>query len=84
MNHKEVIQTISERSSKSEAICEMVIRSYEKYCERNLTQTSKKHMKAIVEYISNEELIDYLICQAVMESYFDLLEEQIKKKLSFM
>ncbi|MGL4695485.1 hypothetical protein [Enterococcus larvae] len=84
MNHTEVIQTIAERSSIDVLTCEQIIKGYEKYCESNITRTSRKHMKTIIGHISNETLIDSLTCQVVMENFFDLMKAQIKSKIPFM
>lgn len=84
MTHTEVIQTIAKRSNSDFLTCQKIIKGYEKYCESNITRTSRKHMKAIIGHISNETLIDSLTCQAVMENFFDLLNTQIKSKIPFM
>lgn len=84
MNHTEVVQAIAERSNSDFLTCQQIIKGYEKYCEGNITRTSRKHMKAIIGHLSNETLIDSLTCQAVMENFFDLMKEQIKSKMPFI
>ncbi|WP_086350561.1 hypothetical protein [Candidatus Enterococcus clewellii] len=84
MNHTEVIQTIAERSNTDFLTCQTIMKGYEKYCENNVTRTSRKHLKAIIGHISNETLIDSLTCQTVMENFFDLMKAQIKSKIPFM
>ncbi|MGL4695482.1 hypothetical protein [Enterococcus larvae] len=84
MNHTEVIQIIAERSHTNILTCDKIIKSYEKYCEGNLTRSSEKHLAAIVDYISSETLIDEHVCVTVMGHYFQLIKGEIKMKLPFI
>jgi len=84
MNHTKTIKAIAERSQVEAPTCEQVVKAYEKYGEQNITRTSRKHMAAIVEWISSETTIEPTTCEVVMNELFDLFAEETKKKIPFM
>ncbi|MDF9824881.1 nucleoid DNA-binding protein [Breznakia sp. PF5-3] len=84
MNHTEVIATIAEETSINESTCEVVVKAYEKYCEKNITSVSKKHIEAIVRYIVDTTDVKEIEARAVMNILFDLLGDQLRSKIPFM
>lgn len=67
-----------------EAVCEKIVKAYEKYGEYNITRVSRKHLPAIAEWISAETGIATDTCTLVMNELFDLLSEESKKKIPFV
>ncbi|WP_086350564.1 hypothetical protein [Candidatus Enterococcus clewellii] len=84
MNNTEVMQSLAERSHVNQSACQTIVKSYEEYCEKNITRFSRKYLKAIIDYISRETAVEPSICQRVMENYFDLVGEQMKGKIPFV
>ncbi|MGC6769469.1 hypothetical protein [Enterococcus sp. LJL51] len=84
MNYVQTMNTISERSQIDWQTCEAIIKSYERYCERNLTRTSSKNMQAITSFIVEDSSVDMRQTETVMTELFVVLKEQIKKKVPFL
>lgn len=84
MNHIQLIKEVAKQSGVSLEICEVVLKSYERYSESNITQSSAKYVDTIVTYISKRTLIEKETCEAVMTTFFTIAKQQIKTKLPFM
>ncbi|MGL9729143.1 hypothetical protein [Enterococcus sp. DIV0756] len=80
MNSTQTIKTVAGETNESIQTVESILNSYENYCNKNITRYSRKHMAAIVEFISNETLLSQETCSKVMNQFFDLVKSEIKGK----
>lgn len=83
MSHAKTIKVISEGSNAEILTCEQVIDSYENYCKSHIFKFSRKHMDAIVSYISADTLIEEEVCCNVMNQLFQVLTEAARNKNPF-
>lgn len=84
MNNREVVKQISVRSGVSPEICEEVVKGYEKYCEKNITHSSRKYLDDIAAFILQDRGIEEKVTENVITQLFDLLKEETKKKIPFI
>jgi predicted ATPase len=84
MNHTKTIQAVAQRSLVAKDTCEQVLGAYEKYSEKNMSRSSRKHMIEITAAISETTGVEPEICETVMSHFFDLLSEEVKKKIPFV
>lgn len=80
MNHTQTIKTLASQTNESIHTVERITKSYENYCDKNITRYSRKHLTDIVEFISNETLIPVETCSKVMTQFFELVKKEIKGK----
>ena len=80
MNHPQTIKTLASQTNESLHTVERITKSYENYCDKNITRYSRKHLTDMVEFISNETLIPVETCSKVMTQFFELVKKEIKGK----
>ena len=80
MNHTQTIKTLASQTIDSIHTVERITKSYENYCDKNITRYSRKHLTDMVEFISNETLIPVETCSKVMTQFFELVKKEIKGK----
>ncbi|MGG5371533.1 hypothetical protein [Enterococcus sp. AZ196] len=80
MNNTQTIKTLANQTNESFPTVEAILKSYENYCNENITRYSRKHLAAIVESITNEISLPEETCSKVMVHFFDLIKSEIKGK----
>jgi len=80
MNNSEMIETLASQTSESTMTIESILKSYEHYCNKNITRYSSKHLTAIVDFIAAETHLPEETCTNVMTQFFNSVKKQIKHK----
>lgn len=80
MNNAQTIKTLAGQTNESIQTVESILKSYENYCDKNITRYSRKHLVAIVEFIADETLLSEETCLKVMTQFFDLIKKEVKGK----
>lgn len=80
MNNTQTIKAVAGQTNESIQTVESILSSYENYCNKNITRYSRKHLTAIVEFITNETQLPEATCSKVMLQFFDLVKNEIKGK----
>jgi len=84
MNKTNTVQAVADQSQVDFNICQEVIKSYERYCERNITRCSQKHIDKIIEFTAVETGVEQGICKQVMTTFFTVVGTEIKRKIPFV
>lgn len=83
MNKTQIIQLVAERSHVNELECQRIAKSYEKYCTKHLTRSTRTHLAEIADYIAKDTQLNQATCRRVVEQLFDVINSQLKSKLLF-
>jgi hypothetical protein len=80
MNNTEMMETLAIQTNEDAMTIESILKSYEHYCNENITRYSSKHLTAIIDFIAAETHLPEETCSKVMTQFFDTVKKQIKHK----
>lgn len=75
MNHQKTIHELAKRSGETVAICEAVMKAYEKYTEKHIKEAGRNNLEEISTAIAQEIGLEIRLCENILTQFFDLLAE---------
>ena len=85
MNEQKLVATLAEKTGQEPAICQLIAKAYETYCEEKYQRPFKTEVEPeMVTWISAQTAVEPGVVSGVVEALVALVRKEIRNKIPFV